>query len=103
MQSNQTLDVRWRKVTRHTYKHGATIQFHDDYTYYENPLMPSGLQINLWEPATTFDKDGHPPKLPMLKRGYRYDIHLDITATPAQSVYVIVTFYLKMVKHSTTV
>ena len=95
MQSNQTLDVRWRKVTRHTYKHGATIQFHDDYTYYENQLMPSGLQINLWEPATTFDKDGHPPKLPMLKRGYRYDIHLDITAMPAQSVYVIVTFYLK--------
>lgn len=95
MQNNQRLEVRWRKVTRHTYQHGATIQFHDNYTYYENQLMPSGLQINLWEPSTLFDKDGHPPKLPMLKRGYHYHISLNISAVPEHSVYVIVTFYLK--------
>ncbi|HEC2205923.1 TPA: accessory Sec system protein Asp3 [Staphylococcus delphini] len=92
---NASFNILWRSTQRHTYQHGSIIRFCSNGTYFENQLMPSGLQIHLWCMTTRFDNDGSTPSLPILKKGYRYRLMCDVETYPANSVYFIITFYRK--------
>ncbi|MEJ7542133.1 accessory Sec system protein Asp3 [Staphylococcus intermedius] len=95
MQTKYAMPILWRNTNKETYQHGSRIQFHSNGTYFENQLMPSGLQIHLWTMTTQFDQDGCTPNLPILKRGGHYRLIFEVEAHPVESVYFILTFYRK--------
>ncbi|UXS29353.1 accessory Sec system protein Asp3 [Staphylococcus delphini] len=95
MPHKREVTILWRHTHQHTYQYGATIQFHPQGTYFKNQLMPSGLQIHAWTMTTHFDQEGRTPSLPILKRGHHYRLTFEVSATPAHSVYFVVTFYRK--------
>ncbi|MBZ8174606.1 accessory Sec system protein Asp3 [Staphylococcus delphini] len=95
MQTKQAITIFWRNTNGETYQHGATIRFQSNGTYFENQLMPSGLQIHLWTMMTQFDQEGRTPSLPILKRGHRYRLTFEVEANPVGSVYFVLTFYRK--------
>ncbi|ARJ50846.1 accessory Sec system protein Asp3 [Staphylococcus lutrae] len=95
MQTNQSMEVLWRVINQETYRYGSIIQFQDRHMYFENPLMPSGLQIHKWRMMTQYDKDRHTPALPLLRKGRQYRIDFEMNAFPKGSVYFMICFYSK--------
>lgn len=87
--------IEWRSIHPSTFMYGTTLQFKKEGTLFKNSLMPSGTVIHDWHMLTRFDVDKTVPSLPILRRGYRYEIKLNFDVQPQRAAYVKVTFYRK--------
>ncbi|PNZ30794.1 Accessory secretory protein Asp3 [Staphylococcus petrasii] len=87
--------IEWRHINVNTFMYGTKLQFKEDETYFENPLMPSGTVIHDWHMVTDFNRDKVVPSLPVLKRGHHYVLTLNYEVEPPGSAYFKMTFYRK--------
>ncbi|MDM7862406.1 accessory Sec system protein Asp3 [Staphylococcus borealis] len=100
----------WRHINTGTFMYGTKLRFQDEGTEFNNPLMPSGTVIHDWRMLTTFSEHKTVPSLPILKKGYHYNVLLNFDAQPQGSAYIKMTFYRKndtehsylIIKHSDT-
>lgn len=95
MKVSNNIEVTWNQVDTTTFMYGTTFKFKDDYTLFENHLMPSGIIMQEWTMFTSFSKDKAIPSLPILKKGCTYHFNFDYTVTPENSIYFKLIFYKK--------
>lgn len=85
--------LTWGRDMRRVNLHGALLeQLPDGTVRYENPLLASGIPIRTWSSRIRFS-DRTTALLPFLEEGEIYDVTLQLTCTPAESVFVQFTFF----------
>lgn len=85
--------IKWTDFAAKTYISGSRVRFQGDLVYFENALMPPSFVIHGWSSRTNYQGDRRQPALPRLHRGKTYQITPVLTVTPAQSLYVQVTYF----------
>lgn len=84
--------IFWRNQNS-VYMRGTQIEHRsvEDVTFY-NPLMTSGTVMKTWRMSHNYQGSRIQPDLPLLKKGSSYQLSAHLTANPAGSVFLQVTF-----------
>lgn len=91
--TDMVVKIKWVNFVKNTYTFGSQVSFIKDKVVFENPLMSPSFTMTSWSSRTNFQGHRSQPDLPLLKRGGSYQVHLEATVRPADSLYVKVTYF----------
>lgn len=86
--------IPWGTLTAGTYTYGSSIKISPlGNVTYDQPFLPIGTTIHTWQSVTNFQANRIMPQLPQLLPNNVYQIRLNATSQPANTLFLRVTFY----------
>ena len=95
MQALNNYRIEWRYIHPSTFMYGTTLQFKKKVRCLKSAYAFRNSDSCLAYAHADIDKAV--PSLPILRKGYHYEIKLNFDVQPPRAAYVKVTFYRKMI------
>lgn len=91
---DQNFIIYWQQNIGKTYMYGSSINYlTKNHVIFENNLFPSGSCIHSWTSLGNYQTHRSASQLPMLEKGYKYNIKIDAATTPQNTLYIQFKFY----------
>lgn len=87
------VQIKWGDSVKNAYNYGSLVTFLENRVIFDNPMMSPSLPITSWSSRSNFQGYRAQPALPLLKRGQTYRLVLEADVTPANSIYIKVTYF----------
>lgn len=90
----QNFVVYWQHNIGKTYIYGSKINYvTKDYVVFENNLFPAGSCLHSWTSLGNYQGQRSAVQLPLLEKGCEYNIYLNVSSMPNNTLYIELAFY----------